>query len=95
MTPSAKQVPLETILPWRDLYRQEMNCQIIHDSIHTRAGWTREYALYLDDTTTVGYSRAFVGAHYPGDVASGAALGVTFSELIRRGTDRLLGRADY
>jgi membrane-associated phospholipid phosphatase len=32
----------------------------------------------------------FVGAHYPGDVATGAALGMTLSELIRRATDKLV-----
>jgi membrane-associated phospholipid phosphatase len=36
---------------------------------------------------TLGYSRVFVGAHYPGD----AALGMTLSELIRRATDSLVG----
>jgi GNAT superfamily N-acetyltransferase len=29
-------VPLEDILPLRDLYRQEMNCQIVHDSLPGR-----------------------------------------------------------
>ena len=27
------------------MYRHEMNCQIIHDSIHARLGWTHEYLL--------------------------------------------------
>ena len=30
------QVSLETILHLRELYRQEMNCQIVHDSLHER-----------------------------------------------------------
>ncbi len=30
------QVPLAAILFLRDLYRQEMNCQIVHDSLHAR-----------------------------------------------------------
>jgi len=38
----------------RESYREEMKCQIIHDSIHIRSGWTREYALELDGTD-VGY----------------------------------------
>ncbi len=29
-------VPLAAILGLRDLYRQEMNCQIVHDSLHAR-----------------------------------------------------------
>ena len=36
-----------TILPLRTRYRQEMNCQIVHDSIHRREGWTLTYALSL------------------------------------------------
>jgi GNAT superfamily N-acetyltransferase len=33
----------------RTRYRQEMNCQLVKDSIHTRAGWAMTYALGLDD----------------------------------------------
>ena len=29
-------VPLEEVLPLRELYRREMNCQIIHDSLPRR-----------------------------------------------------------
>ena len=29
-------------------HRREMNCQIVHDSIHRRLGWTTSYALTLD-----------------------------------------------
>jgi hypothetical protein len=35
---------LSDIAALREQYRKEMNCQIIHDSIHARPGWTREYA---------------------------------------------------
>jgi hypothetical protein len=31
------------IEPMRDIYRLEMSCQIIHDSIPSRPGWTDEY----------------------------------------------------
>ena len=34
---------LDAIRPLRELYRSEMRCQIIHDSIHRRPGWTQEY----------------------------------------------------
>jgi len=37
------------VLPVRTRYRQEMNCQIVKDSIHTRPGWADTYALGLDD----------------------------------------------
>jgi GNAT superfamily N-acetyltransferase len=36
------------VLPLRTRYRQEMNCQLVKDSIHTRAGWSMTYALGLD-----------------------------------------------
>jgi GNAT superfamily N-acetyltransferase len=45
---------LGEIASLREQYRKEMNCQIIHDSIHGRPGWTREYVLELDGTP-VGY----------------------------------------
>jgi GNAT superfamily N-acetyltransferase len=51
---SVKPVAVDEILRWRDLYRQEMNCQIIHDSLHRREGWTDEYLLFIENTT-VGY----------------------------------------
>jgi GNAT superfamily N-acetyltransferase len=45
---------LSEILPFREKYREEMRCQIIHDSIHGRPGWTVEYALEID-SAIVGY----------------------------------------
>jgi GNAT superfamily N-acetyltransferase len=56
---SAKAATLEDIVRWRDIYRLEMACQITHDSIHTRPGWTREYLLSLDGTA-VGYGSVAV-----------------------------------
>ena len=49
MSPSAHPATLPDILPLRQRYRQEMNCQIIHDSIHSRPGWTNEFLLRLGD----------------------------------------------
>lgn len=46
-------VPPEGVRPLRDLYRQEMNCQIIHYSWHER-GWTDSYLFRLDGRV-VGY----------------------------------------
>ena len=37
-----------------------MSCQIIHDSIHSRPGWSNEYLL-IDDGTKVGYGSIAVG----------------------------------
>lgn len=62
---SSKAAELRDILPWRDLYRLEMGCQIIHDSIHGRPGWTREYFLFAGGTA-VGYGSVAVGGPWTG-----------------------------
>jgi GNAT superfamily N-acetyltransferase len=62
---SAIPTSLEDIRLWRDMYRLEMCCQIIHDSIHDRAGWTREYLLTVDGKT-VGYGSVAVGGPWAG-----------------------------
>ncbi len=54
MVITAQSCELESILGLRDMYRLEMSCQIIHDSIHSRAGWTQEYSLRIDGAV-VGY----------------------------------------
>lgn len=51
---NAVRTELATIMPWREMYRREMSCQIIHDSIHEREGWSVEYQLTLD-ALPVGY----------------------------------------
>ena len=47
MQPQARLSSAESILPLRTRYREEANCQIVHDSIHQRKGWTRSYLLDL------------------------------------------------
>jgi GNAT superfamily N-acetyltransferase len=42
---SVRQVPPQEIAAMREAFRVEMNGQIVHDSIHHRRGWTREFAL--------------------------------------------------
>ena len=49
----------------RTRYRQEMNCQIVKDSIHTRPGWAMTYALGLEDTL-VGFGTVAVGGPWTG-----------------------------
>lgn len=56
---ATKLVTLDNIRPWREQYQREMSCQIIHDSIHARAGWTKEYAILIGDTV-VGYGSVAV-----------------------------------
>ena len=55
----------EDILPWRDMYRLEMGCQIIHDSIHCRPGWTQEYFLFVGKVT-VGYGSIAIAGPWKG-----------------------------
>ena len=59
MSVSARPSDISEIIPLRERYREEMSCQIIHDSIHGRPGWTREYALELDGAL-VGYGSVAV-----------------------------------
>jgi GNAT superfamily N-acetyltransferase len=44
----------------REEYREEMQCQIIHDSIHERPGWSAEYVLEMD-CAAVGYGSVAIG----------------------------------
>lgn len=62
---SATAVPLADILPLREAFRREMNCQIVHDSLHTRAGWTQAY-LITDDGVPAGYGAIAVSGPWQG-----------------------------
>src|ERR1051326_4791279 len=62
---SAQAASVRDILPWRDMYRLEMACQIIHDSLHSRGGWTEPYLLYADGVR-VGYGSIAVGGPWKG-----------------------------
>jgi hypothetical protein len=52
-------VELREIERMRDVYRHEMNCQITHDSIHARPGWTHEY-LITEGGAKAGYGSVAV-----------------------------------
>jgi GNAT superfamily N-acetyltransferase len=60
MSIESRPAELREIEGLRDIYRHEMNCQVIHDSIHSRPGWSHEYLL-IDDGTKVGYGSIAVG----------------------------------
>jgi len=60
MVITAQRCELESTLALRDMYRLEMSCQIIHDSIHSRSGWSEEYSLRIDGAL-VGYGSVAVG----------------------------------
>ena len=53
--------------------------------------WPRRTPVFFGLASIVGFSRIYVGAHYPGDVASGALLGIFLSEAVRRALKRLFG----
>jgi undecaprenyl-diphosphatase len=46
--------------------------------------WPRRAPLFFTLASMVGFSRIYVGAHYPGDVLAGASLGMIIAEAIRR-----------
>src|SRR5579863_1504744 len=53
------------VMPLHELYRQEANCQIVHDSSIAR-GFTDPYMIYIDGQPA-GYGAVF-HKHYPGRV---------------------------
>lgn len=55
----------DAVLPLRVRHRQEMNCQVVHDSIHRRTGWTNTYALHADDTLA-GFASVAIGGPWTG-----------------------------
>jgi undecaprenyl-diphosphatase len=52
--------------------------------------WPRRAPLFFALAVTVGFSRTYVGAHYPGDVSSGALGGLLLSMVFRPLYRRLL-----
>lgn len=57
---SAEATTVRQILPWRDMYRLEMACQIVHDSLHFREEWTVPYLLRAGEIV-VGYGSIAIG----------------------------------
>ena len=56
----ARVCDISEITSLREMYREEMQCQIIHDNIHERPGWSREYLLEIDGAAT-GYGSVAIG----------------------------------
>jgi GNAT superfamily N-acetyltransferase len=65
MNLSVKTVTVEDILRWRDLYREEMNCQIVHDNMHARGGWTQPYMVEVAGAP-MGYGSILIGGPWTG-----------------------------
>ncbi|HEY2468579.1 MAG TPA: GNAT family protein [Terracidiphilus sp.] len=58
-------VEVAAILPWRDLFRKEMSCQIVLDSLHAREGWTQSFLIETDGEP-VGYGSIAVAGPWTG-----------------------------
>jgi GNAT superfamily N-acetyltransferase len=56
-------VALEGILPYRDQYRQELGCQIVHDSAHYRENCFQSYLLESAGAV-VGYGSVWTGTYW-------------------------------
>lgn len=65
---STRPATLNDIAIWRESYRREMNCQIVHDALHARPGWTRSHVLVVDGVA-VGYGALAVGGPWAGQPA--------------------------
>lgn len=63
---TAQPTTLDEIVSWREDYRKEMNCQVIHDSIHGRPGWTREFKVLVDQEM-VGYGSVAIAGPWKTD----------------------------
>lgn len=50
----------QEIQPLREQYRREMDCQIIHDSLHARPGWTASF-LIKSASRAIGYGSVAKG----------------------------------
>lgn len=68
-TVTAVPTDLARVRRWRDVYRAEMGCQIVHDSLHDRDGWTREYLLSAGGAPA-GYGSVAVGGPWSGRPAA-------------------------
>jgi len=53
------------ILPLRTRHRAEMNCQVVHDSIHDRKGWTLSYLL-RSESANAGFGSVAIGGPWTG-----------------------------
>ena len=65
MPAQAKLTTNDEVLPFRERHRAEMNCQIVHDSIHSRPGWTTTYLLEVGDEPA-GFGSIAIGGPWTG-----------------------------
>ena len=65
MKASAELATRTEIRESHDRYLREMNCQVVHASLHTRDGWTQDYVLRLDERA-VGHGSVVHGGPWAG-----------------------------
>jgi GNAT superfamily N-acetyltransferase len=65
MLSTASSVSADTVLPLRVHHRQEMNCQVVHDSLHRRTGLAQTYLLQLSEATA-GFGSVAIGGPWAG-----------------------------
>lgn len=65
MQAQARLASVQDILSLRERYREEMNCQIVHDSIHRRPGWTQSY-LIESGGSAAGFGSSAIGGPWTG-----------------------------
>ncbi len=65
MTVSARRAEFAEVRPWREQYRREMACQIVHDSLHERPGWVEWYLLSCG-SAVAGYGAVVIGGPWAG-----------------------------
>lgn len=62
---SVTAVSVDDIRPLRERYRREMKCQLVHDSLHRRPGWTTPFLLTLHGEIA-GYASLAVAGPWTG-----------------------------
>lgn len=65
MSISVRPAEVKDISTWRDEFRREMNCQIVHDNMHVRRGWTQPYIVEIVGTAA-GYASIAIGGPWTG-----------------------------
>lgn len=65
MNIEVKPAAVEDISTWRDLYREEMHCQIVHDNMSARPGWTQPFLIEIDGRAA-GYGSILIGGPWKG-----------------------------
>ncbi len=65
MKPSIREVPADEVLALRTRQREMAGCQIVHDSIHRREGWTRTFLIEVAGNP-VGFAEVAIAGPWTG-----------------------------